>query len=132
MFGPKHHTTGDAINNLAAILRKEQKYPEAEKWQREYFDIEVRTYGPNHPNVGDVLYNHGCLAALQGRSNVAVTFLRQSVARGLDPATAMQIANDTDLASLRMNPQFRALLLSVKASTPTRQNVNGQPQGSSK
>ena len=61
------------------------------------------------PAYVDTLYNAGSVAALTGRVEEAVAFLRRAAA--IDPARVQVLGrNDADLASLRKRPDVRALL----------------------
>jgi serine/threonine protein kinase/Flp pilus assembly protein TadD len=70
------------------------------------------------PEDSSVLYNVACAYALLGESEKAVTCLEDAVRHGYNHKE--WIENDSDLASIRDNPRFRALLqrFSTQPSKP--------------
>jgi eukaryotic-like serine/threonine-protein kinase len=56
-------------------------------------------------------YNQACYRALLKDRDQAIHFLKQAVARGFD--SKYKIAHDPDLASLRGNPEFEAIMKAV-------------------
>jgi quercetin dioxygenase-like cupin family protein len=60
-----------------------------------------------HPESGSLYYNLACLEALQGDRAAALGALRRAVE--LRPEAADWARDDEDLASLRDDPEFRAL-----------------------
>ena len=59
------------------------------------------------PADPDVIYHKAIVEALTGRSDAALTTLREAVARGYSPSEAR---SDNDLASLKGRPEFAAAL----------------------
>ncbi|MFO1352220.1 MAG: sulfatase-like hydrolase/transferase [Gammaproteobacteria bacterium] len=62
-------------------------------------------------------YNLACLYAVQGDSQNALDFLRQSLARGMDPEHLQTV--DQDLDSLRPLPEFAALKTTAAPAATT-------------
>ncbi len=60
-----------------------------------------------HPESGSLHYNVACLDAVQGRREAALDGLRRALE--LRPELAEWAGEDDDLASLRDDPEFRAL-----------------------
>jgi hypothetical protein len=60
-----------------------------------------------HPGSASLHYNLACLEAVQGRRDAALASLRSAVE--LRPEAAEWARDDEDLASLRDDPEFRAL-----------------------
>jgi hypothetical protein len=70
---------------------------------------EILTEGMEaHPESGGLHYAVACLEAAQGNRDAAIGALRKAV--GLRPSVASQAREDEDFASLRDDPEFRALL----------------------
>jgi serine/threonine protein kinase/Tfp pilus assembly protein PilF len=113
-LGPEHPDTALYMNNLANVLSDEHGYEEAEKLNREALDIRRRILGPDHPITASSVYNLGCIAALMGRRDEALSLLSQAVDHGLSPNLDMGIDKDTDLKSLHGDPRFDALVSHAK------------------
>jgi len=56
-------------------------------------------------------YNQACYYALLKDRDQAIYFLKQAIARGFD--SKYKIAHDPDLASLRGDPEFEAIIKAV-------------------
>jgi adenylate cyclase len=72
----------------------------AKRWLRRALEID--------PDDSVLLYNVACVFATIGEVEESINFLARAVEHGTVNAAWMQ--NDTDLASLRGNPRFQALL----------------------
>ena len=68
-----------------------------------------RLNGEEHPTTNNQRYNFACQEALRGRSEEALTLLRQAVDHGYRDS-AMWILQDPDLASLHGEPGFQELV----------------------
>ena len=75
--------------------------------QRTVADQRVVTALALSPADPDVIYHKAIVEALTGRSDAALTTLREAVARGYSPSEAR---SDNDLASLKGRPEFAAAL----------------------
>lgn len=107
-LGAEHIFTQWSLYNLANTLREQQRYAEAEALYREALELELRTLGPAHPETVDTLYQLGVNEALRGNRAKALDWLRRSVESGFSNSEALQ--KDADLASLRGDPDFDALV----------------------
>jgi hypothetical protein len=92
------------------VLVDERRFAEAEKLDLDVLERERRVLGPDHPINAAVLYNLGCCAALAGDRRKALRYLREAVAHGMSGEVARTMAKDSDLQSLRGDPEFEALL----------------------
>jgi hypothetical protein len=81
---------------------------------RQELDTERRVRGPDDPKTAASIYTLGCLAALQGRRNDAVSLLREAVDHGLPPSDDLGMEKDTELESLQGDPGFAALVAYAK------------------
>lgn len=70
-------------------------------------------------------YNAACASALAGRSEAAFGFLQQATAAGYNNVAAIRA--DTDLASLRADPRFDALLADTERATRRRERMWNSP-----
>ena len=61
-----------------------------------------------HPNSPTLHYNVACLEAVEGRTGAALAALRNAIA--VRPDVANWARDDNDLASLRDDPEFQALV----------------------
>jgi eukaryotic-like serine/threonine-protein kinase len=124
VLGPEHPDTALYMNNLADDLSDEHHYDEAEKLHREALEIRRRIFGPDHPDTASSVYNLGCIAALTGRRDEALSLLGQAVDHGLSPGLDLGLDKDTDLQSLHGDPRFGALVKHARelAVTPKKPN----------
>jgi serine/threonine protein kinase len=109
LIGPDSPEAVVTAGNLANALSELGQLREAEDLQRDTLERSRRLYGVPNWNTALAAYNLGCIYALEGRSEEALSFLEQAVRSGLAARTASQIAEDEDLKSLRKNPRFEAL-----------------------
>ena len=114
--GPDHPDTLRWTNNLANALLSQERYQEAEALYGEARDISRRTLGPQHPTTLRTIYNLACSAALRGDRAAALGYLREPIEGGW--ATRRQLEEDEDLASLRGDPEFKALVARAAAKNP--------------
>jgi CHAT domain-containing protein/tetratricopeptide (TPR) repeat protein len=66
-------------NNLAGLLVVQQRFDEAEPLYSSSLDIILRSFGRDHPKVGDVLNNLAAMRLAQGRYEEAETLFNQSL-----------------------------------------------------
>jgi eukaryotic-like serine/threonine-protein kinase len=114
ILGPEHTDTLDTMTYLSNVLGEEGRYAEAEKVEAEARAIQRRVLGPDHPATAVSTFNLGCLEALQGHRERALSFLREAIDHGLRPTQAVAAVQDDDLKSLRGDPRYEALVAEVK------------------
>jgi eukaryotic-like serine/threonine-protein kinase len=100
------------MNNLAVFYTGLKRYEEAERLLREQYEIEHRLFGDGSPNLQAVSYNLACVTARRGRRNEALDWLRKSIVCGFKNADG--IAQDSDLQSLRGDPEFERLVVAAR------------------
>ena len=110
--GPDHPDTLRWTNNLANDLVSQERYQEAEALYAHVIEISRRDLGPAHPTTLRAIYNLACSAALRGDRAAAIGYLREPVDGGW--ATRQKLEEDEDLASLRGEPGFKALVARSK------------------
>ena len=101
-------------NEVGGLYYDQGRYKEAEALQRETLEIQKRVLGPEHPDTRMAIYNLGCTAALQGERSKAMGYLRDAVEHGWSNAKWM--LEDSDLASLRGDPEFEKIVAIAKAN----------------
>jgi Flp pilus assembly protein TadD/TolB-like protein len=84
---------------IALSTAKSGKPADAQRTIREALELD--------PTRGEVLYAAGVIAALNGDSDAAVTWLRRAVDNG---AAREDIATDPDLRALRIRPEFQEII----------------------
>ena len=112
VVGPDHPDTLRWTNNLANDLLGQERYQEAEALYGQVVEISRRVLGPDHSTTLRAIYNLACSAALQGDRAAALRYLREPIEGGW--ATRRHLEEDEDLASLRADPEFRALVARAK------------------
>lgn len=106
---------------MAHTLDTEGRYDEAEKLARETLEIQRRILRPEHPDAAGTAYELACVLAHTGRSDEAISFLREAIDHGLDPATDRAMATDPGLKSLHKDPHFEALASYARQRAATQQ-----------
>ena len=102
------------MDGLAAVLAHEGHYAEAEKLGRETLDIKRRTLAADYPDTALSTYILGCIAALRGQRDEALSLLHEAVDHGFAPMGDLGIEKDPDLKSLHGDPRFDALVAHAK------------------
>lgn len=109
-LGGRHSDLASSLNNLGMVYMGMGRYREAEEQVARARDIWEKTKSPTAPDVLVSLHNLACLAALQDRRQDALDILQLALDRGYaNPA----IARDPDLATLRGDPRFKAMVAEV-------------------
>jgi non-specific serine/threonine protein kinase/serine/threonine-protein kinase len=116
ILGDENHETLSSYNNLGNIYLMQGRYAEAESMYRKTLEGDLRTVGPDHPDTTKVYYNLACLAALQGNRAQALRRLDEAVSHGYSHWDVMM--RDSDLAVLRGDPAFDALVERAKKNPP--------------
>jgi non-specific serine/threonine protein kinase/serine/threonine-protein kinase len=108
VVGDNHPNTLVCMMSLAMNYGNRRRFVEAETMLAKVLKTQRAVLGARHPQTVDSMYNFACLAALEGDASKALAKLEEAVANGYSAADWM--ARDSDLASLRGNPAFPALL----------------------
>jgi len=122
--GPEHPMTLQSRANLANAIGAQGRYPEAEALHREILGSRQRVLGPDHPDTVSSNYNLACWTAPQGKHAQALRYLADAVERGF--ALADHIERDSDLASLRGDPEFRKLVAAARENQKRRPRMQGR------
>jgi Flp pilus assembly protein TadD len=90
----------EAYNGVGVTYRMRNELGRALDWYKKALAID--------PDFGDAYYNMACVYALQGSKDMALRYLQIAAMNGY--ATAGGMDEDPDLASLRAEPGYRALV----------------------
>jgi len=113
---PDHPRTLFGMDHLSWIYLRHQRYTESERMRLDLLAARRRSLGESHPDVARVLYGLACGAALQGKREASLDWLRQSVARGFTDADL--ISKDSDLQALHGDPRFDTLVAEARENAP--------------
>jgi len=94
---------------LARLFYYQKRFAEAEQVFRDELQ-HWREAGVEGRQIGDTLFNLACVTALQKKARESVGYLREAVESGM---TDPQAFADPDLASLRTNDEFKALVAQI-------------------
>jgi tetratricopeptide (TPR) repeat protein len=100
--------------DLAEAYRGEERYGDSEKVLLETLAIQRRNPGADHPNLGLTLYALASTVARRGEKEKAMGYLRDAIGAGIRPDIARKIEGDSELAGLRGDPRFAALVAEAK------------------
>jgi non-specific serine/threonine protein kinase/serine/threonine-protein kinase len=106
VLGPDHSHTAWAEASLADIRYRQKDRAGAEAIYLRILPVLENTYGQKHYRIFNIRFNLGCLAAVRGAREEALTYLRAAIDGGLAPD---RLTKDPDLDSLRGDPEFEAL-----------------------
>ncbi|HTS83450.1 MAG TPA: serine/threonine-protein kinase [Myxococcaceae bacterium] len=120
VLGPEHAHTLTSMNNLAELYEREGRLDEAQALMLETRDIQARVLGPNHPDTAFSTYNLGLVAARRGQRDDAFRLINEALDRGLAPEHGMRMREDPELASIRDDPRFDALVARAESRTAAR------------
>lgn len=90
----------EALNGVGVTYRMRNDLPAALDWYKKALAVD--------PDFGDAYYNMACVYALQGERELALRYLQIAALNGY--ASAEGIDADPDLAGLREEPAYQALL----------------------
>ncbi len=108
-LGEEHPTTLHAVTHVSESLRGQGRHEEARSLERESVEICRRVYGDDHRSTNDQRYNVACCAAVDGCRDEAIAYLRDALDHGYDGGSLSWILDDSDLASLRDDPEAVAI-----------------------
>jgi eukaryotic-like serine/threonine-protein kinase len=106
-WGPRSGPVAVILVNLGRLNVAQGKFIEAESYFARSTAITQKIQG----DTPRFFYSQACYRSLLKDQDKAIFFLKQAVARGFD--SKYKIAHDPDLASLRGDPEFKAILNSI-------------------
>jgi serine/threonine-protein kinase len=113
-LGPEHQLVRNILNSLAAAYVSMGDFAKAEPLLRESLALNVQTGGEQSPSAAMAKYNLACLMARRGDKDAALGLAADALDHGLIPDAALQMETDEDLATLRGDPRFAALVSRAK------------------
>jgi len=116
VLGPDHPDLAHTLNTSGNLYGAMGDYENALKIHERALSIRQRSLRPDHPRISESYYNLACFAALGGHRETAIRYLTESIRRGFAQPI---ILNDSDLASLRGDPEFEALLEEMRVRLGT-------------
>lgn len=114
VLGAEHPLTLSAMSNLAEILTRRGDYARAEPMLEQTRAAEVRVLGINDPHTALCTYNLACVFLREGRRDEALRVLREAIDHGLPGWVIAGMTTDPDLAGLRGDARFDALVVYAK------------------
>jgi eukaryotic-like serine/threonine-protein kinase len=120
ILGPEHPHTLMSMNNLAEVYEREGRLEEAQTLMLKTREVQERILGPHHPDTAFSTYNLGRLAARRGEPDEAFRLINEALDRGLAAEYGMNMGQDPELASIRDDPRFGALVARAESRTTAR------------
>ena len=90
----------EAFNGVGVTYRMRNDLTRALEWYKRALTVD--------PDFGDAYYNMACVYAMEGRKDLALRYLQIAAMNGY--ATAEGIDGDPDLAPVREEPGYKALV----------------------
>jgi non-specific serine/threonine protein kinase/serine/threonine-protein kinase len=114
VLGPDHPATLSSMGALAEDYMEEGRYKEAEALYLHVLEVARRVAGHDAAFTGTIKYDIACLRAHMGDKTAAIASLADAVDHGLPSTDALRMETDSDLASLRGDPRFNAVVAHAK------------------
>jgi tetratricopeptide (TPR) repeat protein len=112
-YGTTHLETARVIEGYGYHFYGLGNYEESLRYFERAHEVRKQVFGAGHLALGWNSYDRACVLARQGRRAAALGALREAVAVGW---ASDLIASDRDLASLRGDPDFEAIVEDVQSS----------------
>jgi non-specific serine/threonine protein kinase/serine/threonine-protein kinase len=113
-LGADSYMTLDTHGQLAMLHAAMGRNLEAKRELEAVLPGIERVLGPEHPQVRDKLYNLACIATRVGEHEMALGYLERSIGGPRDG----DLPTDPDLAPLRGDARFQALVERARAAKP--------------
>jgi tetratricopeptide (TPR) repeat protein len=120
IFGAENPLTLTATSNLAEILTRLGDYSRAQDLLEQTRTTATRVLGADSSQATMATYNLACLALRRGQPNEALRLLRDALDHKLPHWIVAGMNQDPDLAALRGDPRFKAMISAVSAGTPAK------------
>jgi tetratricopeptide (TPR) repeat protein len=113
-LGPEHPRVLGLMSNQAAALGEMGDFDRAEGVLHELIAISQRSEGAMSSRAALAKYNLACVAVHRGNQGAALDLLADALDHGLVPDAALGMEGEEDLAPLRGDARFAALVATAK------------------
>lgn len=124
VLGAEHPLTLSAMSNLSEIVMRRGDFVRADDLLTRARGISIRVQGLDNPGTALITYNLACLELRRGKPDDALRLLREAIDHGLASWVVAGMGKDPDLAGLRSDPRFEAMLgktgVAGKSGTPSK------------
>lgn len=117
VLGVQHTHTLITMYNLGVLYMRQHRFEAAEQMLRETLALDRKVRGEKHPSTLETEYSVAAVLARAGKHREALATVHHIVDLGFNGA---YIESDSDLVSLKPDPEFQSLVAEVKkrASAP--------------
>jgi non-specific serine/threonine protein kinase/serine/threonine-protein kinase len=116
--GEEHSNTLLTMFNMAKLQKAQRRYAEAEALFVETLRGQQRVLGENHPRTLSTMFMLAGVHAARGEREQALSLFRDVIERGYEFwGNPEQMIEDSELSTLRGDPEFDALVARVLAAT---------------
>jgi tetratricopeptide (TPR) repeat protein len=119
-WGPDHLEYALSLSGLGFHEYAQGNLETAREIFEKSLEIQHRALGSRSRRIGTAYYNLTCISALQGRRNEALRYLREAFDVGW---TWAGVFEDSDLDSLRGDPEFEAMMEEMQERLDERQRA---------
>lgn len=114
-LGAEHTDYLQTLEVLGELLKKKHQLPAAEKALQEAYAGRLKVVGASNEDTVNAAYRLAAILALEGKKDAALERLQTAAANGLtaNEADGINITADPDLASIRNDPRFPAIVAVV-------------------
>jgi eukaryotic-like serine/threonine-protein kinase len=112
--GADHPSVAEMLSGLALVYAHEGRFGEAEALLSRALHIDEKAFGPGSVEAGMTLCNLACLHALSGERSKALGILGRIVKEWKDSSWLLAAEDDSDLASLRGDPEFTRIMAEAR------------------
>jgi tetratricopeptide (TPR) repeat protein len=121
VLGDDHVDTLQCMRDLATVCSGQERHDEAAALLQELLRIQREAPSRTDSSITTTLYGLARLDALRGERTAALSRLRELVAAGW--TNPRRLMRDEDLASLRGDPEFEALVAELEARARPREDT---------
>lgn len=118
-YGPQHIETAAAMAGLAYHEYAVGNMGLAHELMERSLETQIRVVGPQARRLGITYYNFACINAIEGNRSEALANLKLALDTGW---SWRGVETDTDLDSLRGDPEFEAMMAEIRRRLEAAQN----------
>lgn len=124
-FGDEHRETVTAMRFLGGAYCKQNRPDESDMLFLKALEISRRVLGEEDPETNELRANLACHAALGGRRDEAISYLRHALDNSWR-SPSMWILDDPELASLHGDPEFEEIVKELKRRSEEGEEARGE------